>query len=97
MCCKLEAPKRINELGLDDQVLFSRSVLKLCERIYKDSQYNWLKVIESNRETIKRIISRDRSCERRSTNKIIKFLKQMYPIKEADIQELIDIIQQIEW
>ena len=97
MCCKLEAPKRINELGFDDQVLFSRSVLKLCERIYKDSQYNWLKVIESNRETIKRIISRDRSCERRSTNKIIKFLKQMYPIKEADIQELIDIIQQIEW
>lgn len=42
-------------------------------------------------------ILKDRSCEVRRNNKIIKFLRQTYPIKEEDIQELINIIQEIEW
>lgn len=42
-------------------------------------------------------ILKDRSCEVRRNNKIIKFLRQTCPIKEEDIQELINIIQEIEW
>ena len=97
MSCNLEAPNEMNNIGFDDQVLFSRAVLRLCGRIYKDSKFDWIEIIEYNKETIKKIISKDRSCEVRRNNKIIKFLRQTYPIKEEDIQELINIIQEIEW
>ena len=52
MCDRLNAPHSIEMLTFDDQVLFSRAARMLAERIYKDSKYNWNKILTANHESI---------------------------------------------
>lgn len=90
MNARLSAPNGVDELNFDDQVLFSRAAKELCERIYKDSQYDWEQILEYNRDTIRRMICKVLDCEERRNAMIVSFLSGMYPAQGSE--KLIDFL-----
>lgn len=88
---RLNAPNDVENIMFDDQVLFSRVARKLCERIYKDSQYDWNKILELNRKQIKEMVRKVRDCEEKRNQKIINYLMQAYPAQEN--QSLIETLK----
>lgn len=91
MCDRLEAPNPIEKLTFDDQVLFSRVARLLAERIYKDSRYNWNKILTVNHEMLVGVAGTVRDDTRKRDIKIINFLAQTYPAKGQ--HELVDCLQ----
>ena len=91
MCDRLDAPHSIEALTFDDQILFSRAARMLAERIYKDSKYNWNKILTANRESIVSVAGTVRDDMERRNTKIINFLIQTYPAKNQP--ELVECLQ----
>ena len=91
MCDRLDAPNSIERLTFDDQVLFSRTARILAERIYKDSKYNWNKILRANRESIISVAGTVSDDVRKRNTKIVNFLAQTYPAKNQS--ELVDCLQ----
>ena len=88
---RLKAPNDPKELSFDDQVLFSRAARTLCERIYKDSKYEWDAVLTYHRNEISSFILLNDS-EGKKKARITNFLSQIYPINEED-QFFVDSLQ----
>lgn len=79
----LNAPNNFTNLNFDDQVLFSRAARTICDRIYKDSKYDWDVVLENYRTKINSfILSNDSEGKKKA--RILNFLSQMYPINVND-------------
>lgn len=79
----LNAPNDFTNLNFDDQVLFSRAARTICDRIYKDSKYDWDVVLENYRTKINSFILSNDSEEKKKA-RILNFLSQMYPINVND-------------
>ena len=79
----LNAPNNFTNLNFDDQVLFSRAARTICDRIYKDSKYDWDVVLGNYRTKINRFILSNDSEEKKKA-RILNFLSQMYPINVND-------------
>lgn len=90
MCDKLDAPNDISDLSFDDQVLFSRAAKKICERIYKDSEYNWKIIVESNQEEIHRMTCKVSDCIEKRNKQIFKYLSQLYPVKKEPLFDALE-------
>lgn len=73
LCNRLNAPNPIEKVTFDDQVLFSRVARLLAERIYKDSRYNWTKILTSNREALISVAGAVRDDAGKRNNKIVNF------------------------
>ena len=73
----LNAPNNFTNLNFDDQVLFSRAARTICDRIYKDSKYDWDVVLENYRTKINSFILSNDSEEKKKA-RILNFLSQMY-------------------
>ena len=87
---RLNAPNDFTNLNFDDQVLFSRAARTICDRIYKDSKYDWNAILENYRATIDGfILSNDSEGKKKA--RIFNFLSQMYPVNEND-SSLIDSV-----
>lgn len=79
----LNAPNDFTNLNFDDQVLFSRAARTICDRIYKDSKYDWDAVLENYRTKINSfILSNDSEGKKKA--RILNFLSQIYPINVND-------------
>lgn len=79
----LNAPNSFTSLDFDDQVLFSRAARTICDRIYKDSKYDWDAILENYRTVINGfILSNDSEGKKRA--RIFNFLSQTYPVNEND-------------
>ena len=64
----LNAPNNFTNLNFDDQVLFSRAARTICDRIYKDSKYDWDVVLENYRTKINSfILSNDSEEKKKAT------------------------------
>ena len=64
----LNAPNNFTNLNFDDQVLFSRAARTICDRIYKDSKYDWNVVLENYRTKINSfILSNDSEEKKKAT------------------------------
>lgn len=83
VCGRLKAPNDLKDLSFDDQVLFSRAARTLCERIYKDSKYDWDSVLAHHRNAISSFI-RANDSEGKKQARITNFLSQIYPINTND-------------
>lgn len=79
----LNAPNDFTNLNFDDQVLFSRAARTICDRIYKDSKYDWDVVLENYRTKINSFILSNDSEEKKKA-RILNFLSQIYPINVND-------------
>ena len=79
----LNAPNNFTNLNFDDQVLFSRAARTICDRIYKDSKYDWDVVLGNYRTKINSFILSNDSEEKKKA-RILNFLSQMYPINVND-------------
>ena len=87
---RLNAPNDFTNLNFDDQVLFSRAARTICDRVYKDSKYDWNAILENYRATINGfILSNDSEGKKKA--RIFNFLSQMYPVNEND-SSLIDSV-----
>lgn len=87
---RLNAPNDFTNLNFDDQVLFSRAARTICDRIYKDSKYDWNAILENYRATINGfILSNDSEGKRKA--RIFNFLSQLYPVNKND-SSLIDSV-----
>lgn len=64
-------------------MLFSRAARTICDRIYKDSKYDWNVVLENYRTKINSFILSNDSEEKKKA-RILNFLSQMYPINVND-------------
>ena len=83
VCGRLKAPNDLKDLSFGDQVLFSRAARTLCERIYKDSKYDWDSVLAHHRNAIFSFI-RANDPEGKKQARITNFLSQIYPINTND-------------
>ena len=64
-------------------MLFSRAARTICDRIYKDSKYDWDAILENYRTVINDfILSNDSDGKKRA--RIFNFLSQTYPVNEND-------------
>lgn len=89
---QLKAPNDFTALDFDDQVLFSRAARTICNRIYRDSQYDWDTVLEYYKDTIANFLLANDSNGKKKA-RIINFLSHIYPINpENPTLALIDSI-----
>lgn len=87
---KLNAPNDISELTFDDQVLFSRAAKRICERIYKDSEYDWKIIIEGDKAEIHRMICKVSDCIEKRNKQIFQYLSQLYPVKKEPLFDVLE-------
>ena len=80
---RVELRQAKTNLNFDDQVLFSRAARTICDRIYKDSKYDWDVVLGNYRTKINSFILSNDSEEKKKA-RILNFLSQMYPINVND-------------
>ena len=81
MCGRLDAPNDLVHLNFDDQVLFSRAARTICERIYRDSKYDWDSVFDYYRNTINGFLRNNDPLGKKKA-RISNFVSQMYPVDE---------------
>lgn len=86
---KLNAPNSLNSLTFDDQVLFSRAVYNVGKYIFNNSQYDINTIIETNRESLIKLIKpfREPRARSRAIKKVKYFIGLSYPKSLAEYCE----------
>lgn len=91
---KLNALNEPQNITFDDQVLFSKAVCWIAERIYYDSIYDIDEYVNENRNLIKNMISPYHNNRKRMIGILKNHLVQMYPISsniyDSDIENIIN-------
>ena len=87
----LDAPNPRNQLGFDDQVLFSKAVLSLAKHIYYDSQYNLHEhILRNHKELVKRM-GVLKAAEKREKY-LLGYFRHIYPLNQERIEEIKQIV-----
>ena len=93
---KLDAPNEVPSISFDDQVLFSKAVYELSQRIYQDADYDLPLHVNKDIENVKKMIKPYINNKKRVSKMIQNYLLTNYPIYQDRYKAIIsDIVDEL--